>query len=49
MIAAEVTQVIYDHSKQCVCVCDFCIFTLHIEQLVLYGDLRGALGHSLAV
>lgn len=29
--------------------CDCCIPTLHIEQLVLCGDLRGALGHSLAV
>lgn len=33
---------IYDHI-------DCCILTLHIEQLVLCGDLRGALGHSLAV
>lgn len=29
--------------------CYCCIPTLYIEQLVLGGDLRGALGHSLAV
>lgn len=29
--------------------CSRCSPTLHIEQLVLGGDLRGSLGHSLAV
>lgn len=29
--------------------CNCCAPTLHVEQLVLCGDLGGALGHSLAV
>lgn len=37
---------IYDHTEV---LCDCCFPTLHVEQLVLCGDLRGALGHSLAV
>lgn len=28
---------------------DCCVLTLHVEQLVLCGDLRGAPGHGLAV
>lgn len=37
---------IHHHSEK---LCDGCILTLHIEQLVLCRDLRGSPGHSLAV